>query len=142
MSKNTKQLEVSTQLKDTSLASERKTLSELELVTDCLIKNTEIVKELAQELVTLTLDIETRTEQLRQVLRISEKQLEREEGILHLECINRMAEDLHNAKLINKSKSLLLKLLGMYLTISFPMKFMFPFVTELQLKRQGIHLMR
>ena len=135
MSKNTKQLEVSTQLKDTSLASERKTLSELELVTECLIKNTEIVKELARELVTLTLDIETRTEQLRQVLRVSDKQLEREEGILHLECINRMAEDLQNAKLMNKTKSILLKLLGRYLVSNKIALFVIyvdgPFVTEL-----------
>ena len=107
------------QFTETSLSSEKKLLSDLELVSESIIKNTEIVKELAQELVKLTLDIQTRTEHLRQALRVSERQLECEEGILHLDCINRMSEELQNAKLVNKTKSLLLKLLGKSVAIFF-----------------------
>ena len=98
--------------KNMNLTDELELFNDIQKVSVAVVENLTVIKEIAVDLMDLDENIQMKVDQLLQIMKKSEIQLEKHSVIYHLSCINEIAEEIRMFKILKDTKTEFLNVLG------------------------------
>ena len=95
-----------------NLIDELELFNDIQKVSVAVVENLTVIKEIAVDLMDLDENIQMKVDQLLQIMKKSEIQLEKHSAIYHLSCINEIAEEIRMFKILKDTKTEFLNVLG------------------------------